>query len=159
MTVKGCGYCSRMPSHAPSPATLGGGSLLHRVGRELSTTTDRMLRESGLTSQQAALLLHASRGSCTPSELAGDLGTDTAGATRLLDRVEALGLIRRSRHPADRRSVTVDLTDAGRALVPRVAPVFGRVTARLFDGFSAAETALVTDLLQRMLANLTRPVR
>jgi DNA-binding MarR family transcriptional regulator len=146
-----------MAQRRPSPAVLGGGALLHRVGRELATTTDRMLRELGLTSQQAALLLHASGAPRTPTELAADLGTDTAGTTRLLDRVEALGLVRRARHPADRRSVTVELTDAGRALVPRVAPVFGRVTAALFAGFSGAEIALVTDLLQRMLANLTSP--
>jgi DNA-binding MarR family transcriptional regulator len=147
-----------MAERRPPPAVLGGGSLLHRVGRELATTTDRMLRELGLTSQQAALLMHASGGPRTPTDLAVDLGTDTAGMTRLLDRVEALGLAHRVRHPADRRSVTVELTDAGRALVPRVAPVFGRVTAALFAGFAGAEIAIATDLLQRMLDNLTRPV-
>jgi DNA-binding MarR family transcriptional regulator len=143
-----------MAQRPPPPAVLGGGSLLQRVGRELATTTDRMLRELGLTAQQAALLLHAAGGSRTPTDLAADLGTDTAGMTRLLDRVEALGLAGRVRHPADRRSVTVELTDAGRALVPRIAPVFGRVTARLFAGFSAAEVATATGLLQRMLDNL-----
>jgi DNA-binding MarR family transcriptional regulator len=130
---------------------------VHRVGRELATVTDRMLRELGLTSQEAALLMHAAGGRRTPTDLAADLGTDTAGMTRLLDRVEALGLARRVRHPADRRSVTVELTDAGRALVPRVAPVFGRVTARLFAGFSGAEIAITADLLQRLLDNLAYP--
>src|SRR5262245_6374368 len=143
------------PAASPAAFLLGGGSLLNRIGRELATVADRMLREHGLTSQQAALLLRADRGGRTPTELATELGTDTAGMTRLLDRVEGMGLVERTRHPADRRSVTVELTDAGRALVPLLGPVFGRLSQRVFAGFSADEVATAAALLARMLANLT----
>ena len=141
-------------SSLPSLAVLGGGSLLHRVGREVVNATDHGLRAFGLTSQQASLLMNLAAGPRTPTELIDVLGTDTAAVTRLVDRVEAAGLVRRERHPSDRRSVTVELTDEGRALLPRIAPVFGGVTERLFAGFTEAEVATVSTLLQRMLANL-----
>ena len=45
-------------------------------------------------------------------------------ATRLLDRLEALGLVRRERGTADRRLVSTYLTDAGAALLASLdAPV------------------------------------
>ncbi|MEV0269148.1 MarR family transcriptional regulator [Hamadaea sp. NPDC050747] len=141
---------------APAGLVLGGGSLLNQVGRELTTTTERLLAPLGLTSQQAALLLHASRGDAPgPSALRAALGTDTAGMTRLLDRLEDKGLLRRVRHPSDRRAVVIELTDAGRALLPRIPPVFGQVSRQVFAGFSASEVGVMTAMLQRMLTNLT----
>lgn len=145
-------------NRAPQSAfelVLGGGSLLVQVGRELNTETERRLAPLGLTAQQAALLLHASRGGGTPSELKSLLGTDTAGMTRLLDRLEAKGLLRRTRHPEDRRSIVIELTDEGQALVPSLPPVFGRISHQVFAGFSPEEVAQVTDMLRRILLNLT----
>ncbi|MEW9547725.1 MarR family winged helix-turn-helix transcriptional regulator [Nonomuraea sp. NPDC050783] len=110
-----------------------------------------------MTAQQAALLLHAAGGAATPSRLKDLVGTDTAGMTRLLDRLQAKGLLRRARHPHDRRSVVVELTAGGRALVPRLPPVFGQVSRQVFDGFSAGELECMTDLLRRMLRNLAEP--
>lgn len=133
---------------------LQAGSLLHQVGRNLRAAVDAELAAYGVTSQQAALLLHVGRGMASPRALADGLGTDTAGMTRLLDRLEAKGLLRRRRHPDDRRSVLIELTDQGGALLPRLAPVFGRVNRRLLTGFSAAEVADVTAMLRRMTGNL-----
>ncbi|KAA9377419.1 MarR family transcriptional regulator [Microbispora cellulosiformans] len=138
----------------PIQLVLGGGSLLNQVGRELRTVVDGMLAPYDLTAQQAALLLSAARQETSPNRLAPELGTDTAGMTRLLDRLEAKGLVRRRRHPDDRRSVVVEVTGQGRALVPRLAPVFGRASARLLAGLSEEEVRLLTALLERMLRNL-----
>jgi DNA-binding MarR family transcriptional regulator len=134
---------------------LGGGSLLNQVGRELNTVVERQLAPLGLTAQQAALLLLASRRANTPSQLKQQLGTDTAGMTRLLDRLVDKGLLRRVPHPDDRRSVVVELTAEGRAIVGRVPPIFGRASKQLLYGFTADEIAQMTGMLTRMLANLT----
>ncbi|MFF0311326.1 MarR family winged helix-turn-helix transcriptional regulator [Streptosporangium sp. NPDC004379] len=133
---------------------LGGGSLVNQVGRELRAAVEARLAPFGVTAQQAALLLHAARGEAGPGRLAAELGTDTAGMTRLLDRLEVKGLVRRRRSPEDRRAVVVEVTAEGRELVPALAPVFGRVARRLLDGFSAEEVEHLTGLLGRMLANL-----
>ena len=134
---------------------LGGGSLLHQVGRELITAVERRLAPLGLTAQQGAVLMHAAREPVTARQLAERVGTDTAGMTRLLDRVVDKDLVRRVRHPDDRRSILVELTDRGRGLLPQLAPVFGQVTGQLFSGFTQAEVTRMTSMLERMHANLT----
>ncbi|MFI5062583.1 MAG: MarR family winged helix-turn-helix transcriptional regulator [Streptosporangiales bacterium] len=133
---------------------LGGGSLLHQVARDLATALERQLAPFDITAQQAALLLHAARQQSSPSQLMTVLGTDTAGMTKLLDRLEAKGLIERRPNPGDRRSVLITLTKDGHALAPRLGPVFGRVTGQLFTGFSPDEIGVLTTMLQRMRGNL-----
>ncbi len=133
---------------------LSGGHLLHQAARELSAALDRQFAPFDLTAQQAGLLLRSAPQPVSPNQLAPMLGTDAAGMTRLLDRLEAKGLIRRERHPQDRRSIVIGPTGEGRQLVPRLPPVFGRVNSRLFDGFTDDEVRLATGLLQRMLDNL-----
>lgn len=130
--------------------------LISRLARELRTAIEAELAPLGVTAQQGALILHVARGTSSPSQCAGPLGTDTAGMTRLLDRLEEKGLIRRGRRPGDRRAVVIELTDGGQALHPRVAPVFDQVSARLTAGFTPAERATISDLLQRMIDNLHR---
>jgi DNA-binding MarR family transcriptional regulator len=136
-------------------AVLGGGSLVYQVARDLATLMDRQLAPFGVTAQQAALLLHASRGQASPRQLSRALGTDTAGMTKLTDRLEAKDLIERHRNPEDRRSVLIALTERGQALVPQLRPVFGRVTGQLFSGFSAEEIGALTTMLERMRGNLS----
>jgi DNA-binding MarR family transcriptional regulator len=141
------------PSHEVAQLVLGGGSLLHRTAKDLTTVLERALAPCGVTAQQAALLLRV-RSETSPSRLADALGTDTAGMTRLLDRLEDKELLRRARNPADRRSVRIELTDTGAALIPRLAGAFGMVIARLFDGLSADDLQALTLMLGRMLSNL-----
>ncbi|HEV2370828.1 MAG TPA: MarR family transcriptional regulator [Streptosporangiaceae bacterium] len=133
---------------------LGAGALLHQTARDLATLLDRQLAPLGVTAQQAALLLHASRQQHRPSQLMSLLGTDTAGMTKLADRLEAKHLIERHPDPQDRRSVLITLTPDGRALVPRLAPVFGRVTGQLLNGFSPGEVSTLTTMLERMRGNI-----
>jgi DNA-binding MarR family transcriptional regulator len=85
------------------------------------------------------------------------LGTDTAGMTKLLDRLEDKGLLQRRPHPDDRRAIIIELTDHGRALLPRLPPIFGQVTSQLLAGFSTNEVNQLTAMLQRMLDNLHTP--
>lgn len=54
------------------------------------------------------MLLRASREPAPPRRLAELIGTDTAGMTRLLDRLADKDLVRRTRHPDDRRSLLVE---------------------------------------------------
>lgn len=150
---------SARPAPRPDPEQsfarlLAGAALLSQVGREHSTALDRSFARFGLTTQQAAVLIHASGAPTSPSKLTDILGTDTAGMTRLLDRLAAKGLLQRQRHAADRRAIVIELTDEGRKLLPHLPPVFGRMNAQLFNGFTADEIEQLTAAWQRMLANL-----
>src|SRR5512144_1777169 len=106
-------------------------SLLVRLAREVRTVLDQRFAPLGLTSQQAGLLVHVFTGQSSPRRLADLLGTDTAGVTRLVDRLQAKGLIERGADPTDRRAVAVHLTAAGRELVPELPPIFEAVGTQL----------------------------
>lgn len=129
-------------------------SLIPQIARELRTALEAELAALGLTTQQGAVLMRVALGENIQNQLAQLVGTDTAGMSRLVDRLEAKGLVTRERHPDDRRSTVVAVTEAGRELLPQVMPTFGRVGTRLLDGFSEEEKAQATALLIRMRDNL-----
>ena len=129
-------------------------SLVFRLGRELRTALDRRLLGHGITSQQAALLL-LSRLLKEPSpiKMAERLGTDTAGMTRLLDRLETKGLIFRKVSPDDRRSLVVVLGPRSKNILPRLIPAFRQVNTGLLDGFKEPEVKQLQLMLRRLLKN------
>ena len=72
-------------------------------------------------SKHRALALLARQGGLRVGELAAQVGVDDATATRLVDRLEEVGLVERRREPGDRRATTVALTRAGEELVAAIA--------------------------------------
>jgi DNA-binding MarR family transcriptional regulator len=128
--------------------------LVFQVTREQRAVMERRLARFDVTLQQASVLIRARGQETSPHELAAALGTDNAGMTRLLDRLEAKGLVARRSHPSDRRSITIGLTEVGAGLAPRLGPVLGSVSRDMLAGFSAEETAALGSLLGRLLDNL-----
>ena len=134
----------------PGPA-VHASTLVVRLARELRTALDQAFAPWQLTSQQAGVLVHVYGGQDSPTELARLLGTDAAGMTRMIDRLESKGLLERRDHPGDRRAKVVALTRAGRRLVPELPAVFEEVGARLVGDLPPDD---VLDLLGTLLANL-----
>jgi DNA-binding MarR family transcriptional regulator len=129
-------------------------SLLFHIGRELRTALDRRLEAHGLTSQQAGLLLLSRLlREPNPVRMAARLGTDTAGMTRLIDRLEAKGLVARKISPDDRRSIVVVLGPRSKHVLPRLVPTFKTVETGLLDGFDASEVRQLNSMLRRLLKN------
>jgi DNA-binding MarR family transcriptional regulator len=129
-------------------------SLLFHIGRELRTALDRRLEAHGLTSQQAGLLLLSRLlREPNPIRMAARLGTDTAGMTRLIDRLEAKGLVARKISPGDRRSIVVVLGPRSKHVLPRLVPTFKTVETGLLDGFDASEVRQLNSMLRRLLKN------
>jgi DNA-binding MarR family transcriptional regulator len=127
------------------------------LARELRNAIERELAPLDVTSQQAALILvaHLHRG-VPLARLAGSLGTDTAGMTRLVDRLEAKGLVVRRVGSRDRRQVAIQLTDTGQALAPALAAAFERVNHRLLDGVTPMELGRFRMLMKRLRQNAGR---
>ncbi|GGL41632.1 MarR family winged helix-turn-helix transcriptional regulator [Nocardia jinanensis] len=132
-------------------------SLLHDCARKLTRSLDRQLAPLEVTAQQAALLINLANGATSPKRLAVALGTDTAGTTRLIDRLEAKNLLRRHRGTTDRRAVVLELTDTGRRLTPSLVPAFGATAADLFGTLADADIRQMGDLLARALTNAEPP--
>ena len=56
------------------------------------------------------------------AELARQVGLSTSGLTRLIDRIEAAGYVRRTACPNDRRGANAVLTDDGETLLRKAVP-------------------------------------
>lgn len=128
-------------------------SLVFHVARELRTALDRKFDAHGVTSQQAALLLLSRLQRVSPHKMAERLGTDTAGMTRLLDRLESKGFIARKISPDDRRSIVVVLGPRSKRLLPRLVPEFRHAEKGLLDGFDESEVKQLNVMLRRLLMN------
>lgn len=70
--------------------------------------------------QHRVLVLLASKGEQSVSQLAEELGVNPSNASRVCDRLQRLGLVARRRSTTDARSVKVALTDQGLDVVSAV---------------------------------------
>lgn len=132
-------------------------TLVFHVGRELRTALDRRFESHGITSQQAALLmLSRLLKEPSPIKMAARLGTDAAGMTRLLDRLERKQLIVRKVGAGDRRLVVVELGPRSKHMVRRLVPEFQSAETGLLDGFHPREVKQLRSMLVRLLGNARR---
>ena len=88
-------------------------------------------------------------------ELARYSGNEVPAASRIVDRMEAGGLVRRRPDADDGRAVRVWLTRAGRSL-DGLASFYEHVNERLLSGFTETEAATLFALLERVLENARR---
>ena len=86
-------------------------------------------------------------------KLADAIVLSRSGLTRLIDRLEAAGLLRRETATTDRRGAYAVLTDAGITAMRVAWPVYARGITELFARhLSDTEAASLTDALRRILA-------
>ncbi|MCA8277842.1 MarR family transcriptional regulator [Burkholderia sp. AU30280] len=142
------------------PATAGQtGSETERAGfvlvkaRNLITSEmDAALRDLDITAQQMGVLLSLRAGSsATPFELSKLLGVDTGLMTRVLDKLECMGLVERSRSVSDRRVVSLAPTEAGRAVAVRIPEIKPKVLNARLRKFSKAEFDELSRLLHTFI--------
>ena len=130
------------------------GAVLKGVIGSITNQVDRRLVDHDLTHAQWVPLFKLAHGECaTMAELARTLQQDPAAMTRALDRLEAKGLVQRTRSSSDRRVQNLELTDAGRQVAAVVPAVLADILNLHLAGFSHAEWRTLIDLLRRMRAN------
>ncbi len=124
--------------------------LAQTVGREI----DRRMAELGLTDAQWKPLLLLQQGGCsTAADLSRIACHDAGAVTRLLDRLESKGLVRRSRSAEDRRIVNLELTEEGHRIAVDVPKIIAHLGNQILVGFSQDDFVRFKDLLNRALAN------
>jgi DNA-binding MarR family transcriptional regulator len=110
--------------------------------------------EHGLTDAQWKPLWMLNTGIATTAfELAREMACDAGAVTRLLDRLEAKGMIERLRSETDRRVVHLHLTPQGQAAAEKVPNVLASVNNDFLAGFSESEWRQLGKLLRRMESN------
>lgn len=90
----------------------------------------------------------------SPSQLFRGLMLSSAGITSRLDRLEKRGLVRRIRHPNDRRGVLVELTEEGRTLLEEAVVAGAAAEGELVAGLEPSEIESLATLLKKMLSRL-----
>jgi DNA-binding MarR family transcriptional regulator len=121
-------------------------------------TARRLRQETGVElspSLTAALATVGRHGPLTPSELAARERIQRPTATRVLARLEELGLIARTPDPQDRRSSLVAVSATGSALLDELRTRKTAFLAERLEGLDADERAVLdraADILERMLA-------
>jgi DNA-binding MarR family transcriptional regulator len=130
------------------------GYLLRRLRAQLDRAIDAEMAEYDLTSVQWGPLLAIALGmGDTAAELARVAYVDTGAMTRMLDRLEAKGLVGRSRCARDARVIRLELTREGRRLARRVPFGLSRVLNHFLRGFTRAEVETLKSMVRRMLVN------
>jgi DNA-binding MarR family transcriptional regulator len=101
-------------------------------------------------SQYTLIRALSDRAAARVSELAVDADIAPSTATRILDVLERRAMVQRMRIEADRRRVTVTLTDAGRAALARQDAWMRGRQREFFDSLPDRERALAPGLLLRL---------
>ncbi|MBZ0265379.1 MarR family transcriptional regulator [bacterium] len=76
---------------------------------------------------------------------------------RNIDSLEDQGYVHRVQHPEDRRVKLVELTDAGRSLIPNINEAIASVHEDARLGFSDEEVQQLINSLHRIILNLGDP--
>jgi DNA-binding MarR family transcriptional regulator len=137
------------------------GQLIYRVrAAQMSALDQELAQDPDLApleisaAQYTIISVLAKRGVDSGAQLCKDLSYDAGAMTRMIDRLEAKGLVNRRRCPEDRRLVKLELTEAGLAALPKLRACSVRVLNRLLLGFSLAEARQLEGFMVRMLHNV-----
>lgn len=132
----------------------GVGKLINQLRSALFAAIDKELAPLDLTAAQYVVI--ATLANCTDvsaGELCKRVSYDPGAMTRMIDRLEQSGFVRRVPCARDRRSIRLELTPNGREVYPKLLARVVEVLNHFLRGFTKAEAAQLTDFLKRMLAN------
>ena len=148
-----------MPADLPTPQDAGLGSAvfaLRAATAHVERSLSRALEPFGITAAQFELLavidrLAASGAGC--SELGRHLAAQVPDVTRMLDRLDAAGLVSRCRDEKDRRVVHVSLTERGQSLLAEATPSAAEAEAAVFAALPDADRHTLLELLHAVRRN------
>ena len=128
------------------------GGLLGRVKMEIGAALDAELAPLDITAAQYVILMSIALGEADcASGLCKGMSYDPGAMTRMLDRLERRGLVRRVAHPNDRRASNLELTAEGEAVYPKLRESAMKVLNHFLRGFTPSEARQLESYLLRML--------
>ena len=143
-----------LADQVPVPTQHGIIRQINRVRVEVIDALDRELSKFDISAPQLIVLASvANKEADSASQLCKSISYDPGAMTRMIDRLEQKGLVRRVPNVEDRRATNLEITTAGRALYPQLLAAKETVAAQFLRGFSADEVDLLERFLDRMLDN------
>lgn len=143
-------------TQSPEQLRQGFGSLLAQTARHWRRWADNRLQRFGLTEATWLPLLRIARAEAPmrQKELARSLSLDGSSVVRLVDALEAAGLVERRGEEGDRRARVLVLTDQGRATVAQVEQVARAARETALAGLDEAELVIADRVLRHIGARL-----
>lgn len=136
---------------APSQTTIHAemGLLIARLARLWRRQANQVLADHGLSEATALPLLVLSRRgkSARQGVLAEEMGIEGPSLVRLIDLLQAEGLVERREDPTDRRAKTLHLTPMGEAKANEVNRVLRRVRSYLLKDIGSNELVTTFEAL------------
>lgn len=131
---------------------------LKRLFRLVDAELNRTFGEHGLDAPSFDVLATLRRSGppyrLTPTALMRSAMVTSGAITQRLDRLEARGLVTRTRSDQDGRSREVALTPEGHELIDRALPAHLATEYRMLDGLDDAQTTAFVDAMRTLLAFL-----
>ena len=132
---------------------------INRVRVELTDALDRELAKFDISAAQLIVLASlANQEAGSASVLCKSISYDPGAMTRMIDRLQQKGLVRRVPNPGDRRAMNLEITAAGRALYPQLMPG-GQLTLSANgdrDGIVWATVPIDGDANRNVVAGIVR---
>lgn len=131
---------------------------LAQLSRGWRAELDRRLADLGLSQARWLVLLHLARFDHSPTqrELAQSVAVEGPTLARLLDGLEAQGLIHRQASLEDRRAKLILLGAPARPLIERIEAISTQVREELFAGIPEEDLRKCQQVHARILANLNK---
>ena len=147
---------TKAPAEAPPARTSALedhlGFWLRFVSNHVSARFRRLVEENGVSvSEWVALRQLYDASGVGAGTLIQALGMTKGAVSKLLDRLEHKQLVRRRPDAEDARVQRVELTAAGRRLVPRLAALADENDAHFFGGLAPETRAQLTQLLRQLV--------
>ncbi|MFF3556928.1 MarR family winged helix-turn-helix transcriptional regulator [Streptomyces tsukubensis] len=128
-----------------------------RVARLHRMVSGKHLRNLGLYPGQEFVMVHLwTRGPSRQSDLIRAADLDPSTVTKMLQRLEQAGHVRRCPDPADRRAVLVEATESGDGLRAAVEATLSGLEEHLLTGLDEGERQELLRLLTKAERNLCR---
>ncbi|MEM6637677.1 MAG: MarR family transcriptional regulator [Pseudomonadota bacterium] len=139
----------------PSSLTVDYKPVFHELARVRAILFDAKLAPHGITISQAWVLTHLwQEDGLSQSKIAGRMDVATVTTSKLIDRLEDHGFVKRQVDPADRRSNLVFATKEGRALVRVLTKIVYEVDEVANAGIDPSDLETTLGVLGRMRENL-----
>ncbi len=141
-----------MSDRQPEPSM---GFLIADVARLMRRNFDRRAQQIGLSRAQWQVLAWLKRNEgISQAALADLLEMSPMTLVRLIDKLEAAGLVQRRPRPGDRRSYRLYLADHAHPLLDRLWEMGAETRRQAQAGISKADEALLLDVLTAIRRNL-----
>lgn len=128
---------------------------LHRAAHGWRNALDRRLRPLGYSRSRWMVLLHVSlNDAISHGELADRLGVEASTLVRMIDRMEADGLVQRRASETDRRVKHLHLSPAGRKEVERIRASAAELRSEILSGLDKTEINTALNVLQKIRTTL-----